>query len=192
MKRGWSAINSGNVAEAAQRFNQAFLLAPEQSAVYHGYAAVVQIRFNDLANAKITAHRDLYFSEYFSQQSQRGHTPIHKPEQEAVNFFITVDGQKEVAFDPNNPPANCPPLAPCTLQPSNAALLNALAADFVASGYDLQALTKEIINSQTYQLSSRYNGTWDSTTASAAPTIRIIRPSSVMAPPLEGTPPRVT
>jgi FtsP/CotA-like multicopper oxidase with cupredoxin domain len=64
-----------------------------------------KIRFDDLVNAKITAHRDLYFSEYFSQQSQRGHTPIHKPEQEAVNFFITVDGQKEVAFDPNNPPA---------------------------------------------------------------------------------------
>jgi Tfp pilus assembly protein PilF len=51
IKRGWSAINSGNVAEAAQRFNQAFLLAPEQSAVYHGYAAVVQIRFNDFAFA---------------------------------------------------------------------------------------------------------------------------------------------
>jgi len=68
-------------------------------------------------------------------------------------------------LDPNNPPSNCPPLAPCTLQPSNAALLNALASDFVASGYDLRALMKEIVNSQTYQLSSRYNGTWDPTTA---------------------------
>jgi Tfp pilus assembly protein PilF len=46
-KRGWRAISSGNVAEAAQRFNQAFLLAPEQSGVYHGFAAVAQIRFSD-------------------------------------------------------------------------------------------------------------------------------------------------
>jgi Tfp pilus assembly protein PilF len=46
-KRGWRAISSGNVAEAAQRFNQAFLLAPEQSGVYHGFAAVAQTRFND-------------------------------------------------------------------------------------------------------------------------------------------------
>jgi Tfp pilus assembly protein PilF len=46
-KRGWRAISSGNVAEAAERFNQAFLLAPEQSGVYHGFAAVAQIRFND-------------------------------------------------------------------------------------------------------------------------------------------------
>jgi hypothetical protein len=46
-KRGWRAMSSGNVAEAAQRFNQAFLLAPEQSGVYHGFAAVAQTRFND-------------------------------------------------------------------------------------------------------------------------------------------------
>ncbi|MGB8399149.1 tetratricopeptide repeat protein [Bradyrhizobium sp.] len=46
-KRGWIAIGAGNAAEAAQRFNQAFLLAPEQSRVYHGFAAVAQVRFND-------------------------------------------------------------------------------------------------------------------------------------------------
>ncbi len=45
--RGWRALGKGNPAEAAQRFNQAFLLAPEQSRVYHGFAAVVQIRFRD-------------------------------------------------------------------------------------------------------------------------------------------------
>lgn len=45
--RGWRAISKGNAAEAAQRFNQAFLLAPEQSRVYHGFAAIVQIRFRD-------------------------------------------------------------------------------------------------------------------------------------------------
>jgi Tfp pilus assembly protein PilF len=45
--RGWRALGKNNAAEAAQRFNQAFLLAPEQSRVYHGFAAVVQIRFLD-------------------------------------------------------------------------------------------------------------------------------------------------
>ena len=51
-KRGWRALGAGKPNEAAQRFNQAFLLAPEQSVVYHGFAAVVQIRFNDLDYAE--------------------------------------------------------------------------------------------------------------------------------------------
>lgn len=63
--------------------------------------------------------------------------------------------------DPSNPPSDCPPNVPCTLQASNPQLLNALAQDFIQSGYDLQALQKEIVNSDAYQLSSRYNGTWD-------------------------------
>ncbi len=68
-------------------------------------------------------------------------------------------------LDPNNPPSNCPPSTPCTLQPSNPQLLNALAQDFINSGYDLRALMREIANSRAYQLSSRYNGTWDPSTA---------------------------
>jgi Tfp pilus assembly protein PilF len=48
IKRGWRALGAGKVDEAAKRFNQAYLLAPEQSAVYHGFAAVTQIRFNDV------------------------------------------------------------------------------------------------------------------------------------------------
>ncbi len=69
-------------------------------------------------------------------------------------------------LDPDNPPSNCPSTEnPCTLQPSNAALLNALAQDFINSKYDVKALMREIVNSQTYQLSARYNGTWDPTTA---------------------------
>jgi hypothetical protein len=69
-------------------------------------------------------------------------------------------------LDPDNPPSDCPsPSNPCTLQPSNARLLNALAQDFINSKYDVRALMREIVNSQTYQLSSRYNGAWDSTTA---------------------------
>jgi hypothetical protein len=64
-------------------------------------------------------------------------------------------------FDPARLDPQNPPPAPWTLQPSNADLLNALAQHFVASGYDLKALMREIANSDTYQLSSRYNGTWN-------------------------------
>ncbi len=46
-KRGWRAVTKGNASEAAQRFNQAWLLAPEQSGVYHGFAVIAQIRFRD-------------------------------------------------------------------------------------------------------------------------------------------------
>jgi hypothetical protein len=68
-------------------------------------------------------------------------------------------------LDPNNPPSNCPsPSNPCTLQPSNAALLNALALDFINNKYDLKSVMREIVNSQTYQLSSRYNGAWSPAT----------------------------
>jgi hypothetical protein len=64
-------------------------------------------------------------------------------------------------FDPARlDPANPPP-APWTLQPTNAALLNALAQHFIDSGFDMKALMREITNSSTYQLSSRYPGQWN-------------------------------
>lgn len=46
-KRAWRALNTGKIHEAAVRFNQAFLISPEESAVYHGFAVVAQFRFND-------------------------------------------------------------------------------------------------------------------------------------------------
>jgi len=55
------------------------------------------MRFDDLANAKVTQQRLLYFSEK--------KPPASPPEVEQTVFFITVDGQKETPFDPNNPPA---------------------------------------------------------------------------------------
>jgi hypothetical protein len=64
-------------------------------------------------------------------------------------------------FDPARLDPNNPPPAPWTLQPTNAELLNALAQHFVSSGYDVKALMREIVNSDTYQISSRYNGTWN-------------------------------
>jgi hypothetical protein len=64
-------------------------------------------------------------------------------------------------LDPNNPPPD-----PWTLQPSNPALLAALTQQFIAHQFDLEWLMKTIVNSQAYQLASRYNGTyneaWDS------------------------------
>lgn len=54
------------------------------------------MRFDDLANAKVTAKRHLYFSEYFKSFDQHA---------EAADFFITVKGQKETLFRPNLPPA---------------------------------------------------------------------------------------
>lgn len=67
-------------------------------------------------------------------------------------------------LDPSNPPtAPWPtdPTQPWPLQPSNPQLLTALAQDFINNKYDLKQLMREIVNSQAYQLSSRYNGTWN-------------------------------
>jgi len=64
-------------------------------------------------------------------------------------------------FDPARLDPNNPPPAPWTLQPVDASLLNALATHFIESGYNIKALQREIVNSETYQLSSRYNGTWN-------------------------------
>ena len=47
LKRGWNALASGDMTTASRRFNQAYLIAPEQSRVYHAFAALVQTRFND-------------------------------------------------------------------------------------------------------------------------------------------------
>lgn len=64
-------------------------------------------------------------------------------------------------FDPMRLDPSNPPPAPWTLQPSNPALLNALAQHFIDSGYNLKAIMSEITNSDAYQLSSQYSGTWD-------------------------------
>lgn len=59
-------------------------------------------------------------------------------------------------LDPDNPPP-----APWGLQPSNARLLKELADDFaVKYQYNLRALMRDIVLSEAYQLSSRYDGAW--------------------------------
>lgn len=47
VRRGWSAFFANNIPEATRRFNQAFLLDPAQSQIYHGFAIITQVRFND-------------------------------------------------------------------------------------------------------------------------------------------------
>lgn len=44
---GWIHIQEDDFVTAAKRFNQAFLLDPNDSALYHGFAVVVASRFND-------------------------------------------------------------------------------------------------------------------------------------------------
>ena len=69
-------------------------------------------------------------------------------------------------FDPARLDPNNPPPSPWTLQASNPGLLNALAQQLISNKFDLRWLMKTMVNSQAYQLSSRYNGTynaaWDS------------------------------
>ncbi|MDQ2948590.1 MAG: DUF1549 and DUF1553 domain-containing protein [Acidobacteriota bacterium] len=67
-------------------------------------------------------------------------------------------------LDPDNPPTDPWPQDPSQswpLQPSNAAMLNALAQNFATGGFDLKALMRLIANSDAYQLSARYNGDWN-------------------------------
>lgn len=56
-------------------------------------------RFEDAANLKPTAHRHLYFYEIgFPKHGSK------KSPDEAMMFFIVVDGKSALTFDPNNPP----------------------------------------------------------------------------------------
>jgi FtsP/CotA-like multicopper oxidase with cupredoxin domain len=58
-------------------------------------------RFEGLKDAKVTAKRTLYFFEVPSIAAGRKHVPAGEP----VVFYITVDGQHNRVFDPNEPPA---------------------------------------------------------------------------------------
>jgi len=61
-----------------------------------------KMRFDDLANAQITARRKLFFSEYSLNHVER---KTGQRDEHPSRFYITVEGQKETLFDPNNPPA---------------------------------------------------------------------------------------
>ena len=64
-------------------------------------------------------------------------------------------------FDPDRLDPAFPPAAEWDVQPSHPKLLEWLANGFRASGFDLKWLMREIVTSQTYQLSSRYDGVFN-------------------------------
>ncbi len=64
------------------------------------------------------------------------------------------------AFDPARLDPNAKMPEGWTLQPANAELLEALAAEFKQTGYDLKYLISTIAKSSAYQLSSQYAGDW--------------------------------
>lgn len=68
-----------------------------------------------------------------------------------------TDGFDPDRLDPDNPPTE----EGWALQPTNAGLLRDLAADFVASKFDVKKLMRQMVLSDAYQMSSRYPGTWD-------------------------------
>jgi Protein of unknown function (DUF1549)/Protein of unknown function (DUF1553) len=65
------------------------------------------------------------------------------------------DGWDMDRVDPSNPPGGDWPI-----QNSNPELLNKLADFLIANDYRLKPLIREIVMSDTYQLSARYQGTW--------------------------------
>ena len=72
-----------------------------------------------------------------------------------VGFVSPYDGFDMDRLDPENPPA-----APWTIQPTNPALLDAMAEDFRASDFSIQHLIKTVMKSSAYQLSARFPGEW--------------------------------
>src|SRR5205823_936357 len=66
-------------------------------------------RFEDLADARATAQRKLFFYEVFIEDGQppsSKRNPKKTPDNDKhMQFFITVDGQTNKVYDPNNPPA---------------------------------------------------------------------------------------
>ena len=64
-------------------------------------------------------------------------------------------------FDLARLDAASPPAQPWTVQPSHPELLDFLADGFIENSFDLKWLMRRITNSDTYQLSSRYEGAWN-------------------------------
>jgi len=72
-----------------------------------------------------------------------------------VGIVDPPDAWDLARLDPRNPPP-----APWTLQPSHPELLEALADEFIRSNYSIRRIIRLIVESNAYQLSSRYDGEW--------------------------------
>jgi hypothetical protein len=67
-----------------------------------------------------------------------------------------ADNMDPTRYDPNNLPAGQ------TVQPNHPALLTRLGSDFTANHYDLRAILRTMVMSNTYQLSTQYTAsTWN-------------------------------
>ncbi len=67
-----------------------------------------------------------------------------------------VDGFDLARLDPANPPPD-----PWTIQPTNPALLERLADEFIATNYDIKGMIRLIANATTYQLSANFPTTFE-------------------------------
>jgi Protein of unknown function (DUF1553)/Protein of unknown function (DUF1549) len=67
-----------------------------------------------------------------------------------------ADNMDPARLDPNNPPA-----APWALQAAIPALLERLASEAVARNYQFRDFMRVLVQSNAYQLSSRYDGPWN-------------------------------
>ena len=106
-------------------------------------------------------HRPMTTRRFWRKRSPRhsvrtGHRELHLAALLHAAIVEPANQFDRARLDPDNP------ARALTLQPSNARLLNGLAEDFVKSKFDLKALMRSIVNSQAYQLSSRYDpAKWD-------------------------------
>lgn len=76
-----------------------------------------------------------------------------------VGIVDPPDGWDLNRIDPKNPP---PPESGFALQPSHPELLEALATEFISSGYSIQHMIRLMVQSNAYQLSSRPPDGWQS------------------------------
>ncbi len=82
-----------------------------------------------------------------------------------VNYLWAAMFSQGIVDPPDNwdldrlDPAN-PPRAPFTIQPSHPELLERLADEFIRSNYSIKTMLRLMAQSQSYQISSRYDGTW--------------------------------
>ena len=65
------------------------------------------------------------------------------------------DGWDLARIDPSHPPPE-----PWTLQPTHPELIERLADEFIRSNFSIQSVIRPIVQSNAYQLSSRYPGEW--------------------------------
>ncbi len=100
------------------------------------------------------------FSEYLTSDPQFARAAVNYIWAELMGLGIVdpPDSFDLARLDPRNPPP-----APWGIQPSHPELLEALAQEFINSGFDLRHIVRLIAQSSTYQLSSRYDGEWKDT-----------------------------